>query len=105
MIKQPVRPKSRGRIWVTPGIQYLREVRVEILGDPEGLEYLAEVMKYVSEIDQRTACVPRGERYRLRLDPGVELEEYSCYVDIIRADATGTGEYPEGLSLEDERNY
>ena len=84
---------------------YVREMNVEILGDPAGLEYLGEVMKYVSEIDQRTSCVPGGDRYRLTLEPGVQLEKYSCYLDIVRADASGTGEYPEYLSLEDERGY
>lgn len=105
MIEQPKRPKPRGRIWVTAHISYLRELGVEIFGDPEGLEYLGEVMKCVSEIDQRTASVPRGERYRLHLEPSAELEKYSCYLDIVRADASLTGDYPEGLSLEDERGY
>jgi hypothetical protein len=106
MIQHPlIKPKPRGRLWVAPGTVNVREMNIDIYGDPEGLEYFAELLRYVAQVDQRIACVPRGDRYRVQLEPGAELKEGSGYLDLVRADASGTGAYPEHLSLEDERPY
>ena len=105
MIEREERPKPRGRLWVIPRLANVGEVKVDVLGDQEGFAYLAELLEYVARLDLRAACVDRGDRYHVHLEPGGELDRLSCYTTITRADASGTGELPEMLGLEDQTPY
>lgn len=65
---------------------------VTIIGDPEGLRYLAEVLMWLADFNQDENTDPVGSREHLHLEPNEELNSKSCYVELCRADAKGTGE-------------
>lgn len=86
-------PDKRGKITLFP--EYLRGgmIGVKIVGTPEGLRYLAEILNWLADYDQEGSELPDGEREHIHLHPIDQLEEeYSCEVEICRADAKGTGE-------------
>ncbi|MBE0538003.1 MAG: hypothetical protein IH624_20265 [Phycisphaerae bacterium] len=87
-------PEKDGRICIRPetvdDIQY-----VSITGDPEGLRYLADALKWLADFDQNRNTDPPGSREHLHMEPGEELDSCSCYVELCRADAKGTGELPD----------
>ncbi len=75
-------------------------LRVEIWGDPEGLRYFAAVLNWLADFDQAKNSDPTGTREHLHLMPGEQIDTWSCYVDVCRADAKGTGELPEFMIQE-----
>jgi len=67
---------------------------VMIIGDPDGLRYLSEVLKALADYDQDSRNLPKGEREHIHLHSKCQLGKHSCEVEICRADAKGTGELP-----------
>ncbi len=77
--------------------RYKKAVEVRICGDPAGLRYLAEVLRWLADFDQSRNTDPIGSREHLHLTPGEQLDADSCYVEVCRADAKGTGELPDSV--------
>ena len=100
LARQPKEPEPRGRIWVAPRVVNNREITVGILGDGEGLQYLAGVCRYLSSLDQPAAGIPPGSREHVHLELAGALGSPSSYVELSRADASGTGEIPGWLVYE-----
>lgn len=105
----PYGPGITGRLWIHTHIEDRSRIGVDIVGDPEGLRSLGEMLIFLAEVDQRTRRVPVGERDHLHLVPrrelGLmgELGAGSCNVELCRADACGTGEiYPHLVAADDE---
>ncbi len=88
-------PDKEGNICIYPEINEGRFVNVNIIGDPEGLRYLAKLLNYIAGIDQDENNDPIGEREHIHIHPEMQLDEHSCEVEICRADAKGTGEFPD----------
>jgi hypothetical protein len=91
-------PESRGRIWVVPEFEDASRLQLNIIGDPEGLQYLADSFAYLARFEQEAKGQPSGTRAHLHFypkRPGVSLGELgapSCPVHVWRADAAHTGE-------------
>ena len=91
-------PENRGSLWFIPEIDDENEVSVNIVGDPEGLRYLAESAAYLADFDQEARGLPAGEHAHLHLQPWRssgrfgDLGSRSCPVTVWRADASKTGE-------------
>jgi hypothetical protein len=68
---------------------------VKIVGDPEGLRYLANLLNTIADFDQNTNSAPEGSREHTHLTPATHLGYFSSQVEICRADAKGTGELPD----------
>ena len=92
-------PEKSGRICINtnPGD---RPVEVVIWGDPDGLRYLAGILNWLADFDQARNSDPVGTREHLHLMPGEEVDMQSCYVEVCRADAKGTGELPRFMREE-----
>jgi hypothetical protein len=86
--------RPKGCLAIYPEILNGRSIRVVILGDPEGLLYLAEVLRQLATADQKTLSIPDGARFHLHLHPEGQMVEHSVEVELCRADAKGTGEVP-----------
>src|SRR5262249_4344170 len=69
-------------------------VLVSIVGDAEALRYLGDLLHYMAKIEVDKQDMPLGARAHIPLIPGRQLIEHSCEVQICRAEAKGTGEYP-----------
>jgi hypothetical protein len=93
-----VLPKKKGQVWVYPLEPCAREAGLVIAGDPDGLRYLAKLCTYLADVDQVHMGEPVGERAHFHLDPGLHLGSCSWRVEIMRADASGTGKFPDFLS-------
>ncbi|NLH40683.1 MAG: hypothetical protein GX448_02495 [Planctomycetes bacterium] len=87
-------PEKAGRITVNVKPDD-RPVEVVICGDPDGLRYMASVLMWLADFDQGKNSDPVGSREHLHLMPGEEMDAQSCYVEVCRADAKGTGDLPE----------
>ena len=88
-------PERSGKINIYPSIVDGRYVCVSIIGDPEGLIYLAKLFNWLADFDQNKNDNPIGTREHIHLHAKEQLGEHSCEVEICRADAKGTGEYPD----------
>lgn len=81
---------------IHPEILYGNKIKINIVGNPKGLLYLAKLLTELANIDQeKVEDLPVGEREHTHLFPSCQLNEHSCEVELCRADAKGTGEYPE----------
>lgn len=87
-------PEKRGRLEirseVSDGVW-----SVSIIGNPDGLRYLSDVLKALGDYDQDSGNLPVGERAHIHLHPRCQLGKHSCEVLVSRADAKGTGELPD----------
>lgn len=88
-------PDKSGNIDIYPEIVDGNLLTVNIVGDPEGLKYLASLLSRLVDFDQETNNAPAGCREHIHLHRNEQLGEHSCEVEICRADAKGTGELPE----------
>ena len=88
-------PVKKGNIDIFPEIHEGNLVTVSIIGDPEGLKYLSEILSYLAGFDQNGNDAPVGSREHTHLHAEYQLGTHSCEVEICRADAKGTGELPE----------
>jgi len=91
-------PEKSGKICICPILhKSTYGLSVEVIGDPDGLRYLAGVLKWLADFDQNENTDPIGSREHLHLEPNKELDQKSCYVEVCRADAKGTGELADIL--------
>jgi len=88
-------PDKKGKINIYPEIIDGNLITISVIGDPEGLKYLASLLTWLAEFDQNKNNDPIGSREHLHLLKDEELDWHSCEVEICRADAKGTGEYPD----------
>jgi len=88
-------PDRSGKINIFPRIDDGRFADVVIIGDPEGLRYLAKLLNWLADSDQNQNDDPIGARFHTHLHFNEQLGEHSCEVELCRADAKGTGEYPD----------
>ncbi|MBE0537420.1 MAG: hypothetical protein IH624_17290 [Phycisphaerae bacterium] len=88
-------PEKRGRLDVFPEIAEGSVLKVCIIGDPDGLKYLADLLYYLADFDQSENSDPIGEREHIHLYGELQLGGHSCEVELCRADAKGTGEIPD----------
>jgi len=84
---------------IYPEILYGNKIKINIVGNPKGLLYLAGLLTELANVDQeKVEDLPVGDREHTHLYSLNDLNEHSCEVEICRADAKGTGEYPEYLT-------
>jgi len=95
MTKKYVYPEKSGKIDIFPEISEGNSLSVTIIGDPNGLRYLAELLRNMSDLDLSGAKYPAGTREHIHLHANAQLGARSCEVEICRADARGTGELPD----------
>ena len=88
-------PKKQGKIDIYPQIIDGNLVTISIIGDPDGLRYMARLLDYLADYDQEKSQDPIGTREHIHLHRNEQLGDYSCEVELCRADAKGTGELPE----------
>ena len=88
-------PKKEGNIDIFPQIQDGNSVSIVIIGDPDGLRYLANLFLTLSDYDQEVSQAPSGSREHIHLHVSSQLGNHSCEVEVCRADAKGTQELPE----------
>ena len=84
-----------GYLEIYPEILDGDQIHISILGDPQGLRYLARLLNQLADVDQEKMCLPKGEREHIHLHKSEELGGHSWEVQICRADAKDTGEFPE----------
>ena len=83
---------AKGKINIYPTIDYGKYPFIRIVGDPEGLRYLANLLNTLADYDQDSNNDPIGTREHTVLSPEAHLGFHSCKVELCRADAKGTGE-------------
>ena len=83
-----------GKLNIYPKVEGDR-CEVVIIGDPDGLRYLARLLSTIADFDQNTSDAPSGSREHTHLVPETHLGYYSTPVEICRADAKETGEFPD----------
>jgi hypothetical protein len=88
-------PEKEGRIDIFPEIHDGNAIGIVIIGNPNGLRYLARLLYYLAEYDQENSRAPSDTREHIHLHVGMQLGHYSCEVELCRADAKGTGELPD----------
>jgi hypothetical protein len=96
IIKKNLRiPENNGKldIFLKNDEDNVREIM--IIGDPDGLRYLSEVLNVLADYDQDNSNCPIGEREHIHLHAECQLGKHSCEVEVCRADAKGTGELPD----------
>jgi hypothetical protein len=59
------------------------------------LKYLSKLLDYLANYDLNKSQAPDGAREHIHLHRNEQLGDYSCEVELCRADAIGTGELPE----------
>jgi len=88
-------PESRGRLEIYPEVYDGESLSVTIMGDPDGLRYLSDILKLLADYDQDSDTSPEGARVHVHLRRQCQLGEHSCEVEVCRADAKGTGALPD----------
>ncbi len=88
-------PKKKGKLDIYPEIYGGSALNVRICGDPDGLRYLAQLLTNLANYDQNCDNAPDGSREHVHLHKQCQLGDYSCEVEICRADAKGTGALPD----------
>ena len=88
-------PKKQGKIDIFPEIHDGNAISIVIVGNPDGLRYLASLLDYMASYDQKNSQAPSGSREHIHLHIGEQLGNHSCEVELCRADAKGTGKLPE----------
>ena len=87
--------KKEGYLEIFPEINYGDDINITIIGDPKGLRHLAVLLNELANVCQDDILeLPIGEREHIHLHKSGQLGDHSCEVEICRADAKGTGEYP-----------
>jgi len=88
-------PKKKGHLDIYPEIHYGNTPSVTIIGDPDGLRHLANLLHAVADENQGKTSAPEGTREHIHIHPEQHLGEHSCEVEICRADEKGTGDLPD----------
>jgi hypothetical protein len=86
---------KKGKLDIIPDIIEGRWLTVSIIGDPDGLRYLATLLNWLADVDQEQVNMPDGEREHIHLHSETQLGRRSCEVELCRADAKGTGKLPD----------
>lgn len=90
--------KKKKYLEIYPEILYGNRIKITIVGNPKGLLHLAGLLTELANVDQeKVEDLPVGDREHSHLYPSGQLNEHSCEVELCRADAKGSGEYPEYL--------
>lgn len=92
-------PPKTGKIDIYPQIVNADQAVVTIMGDPEGLRYLARLLNWMADFDQGLNSAPDGTREHIHLHREEQLGNFSCEVELCRADAKGTGELPDFMKF------
>ena len=87
-------PAIQGKLEIYHYLINENQEKIAVIGDPEGLRSLSEMIRFLADWDQDLSGIPIGEREHIHIRPGTELGKRSCEVEICRADAKGTGKYP-----------
>ena len=88
-------PNREGVVDIHPIIIEANSIGVVIIGDKKGLKYLAKLLEWMADFDQDQNDDLVGTRQHIHLHAHEQLGNYSCEVEICRADAKGTGELPD----------
>ena len=88
-------PENKGRLEIYPQVCDGDSLSVTIMGDPDGLRYLSDVLKVLADYDQDSDSSPVGARVHAHLHRQYQLGGHSRDVEVCRADAKGTGELPD----------
>ena len=88
-------PDNNGKLGIYSEIDEDNVLGITIIGNPDGLRYLSEVLQALADYDQDSDNSPKGEREHVHLHRNCQLGKHSCEVEVCRADAKGTGELPE----------
>ena len=88
-------PENKGKLDIYSDTDEDNFTKVTIIGDPDGLYYLSELLKALADYDQDSRNSPKGSREHVHLHRKCQLGKHSCEVEVCRADAKGTGELPE----------
>ena len=88
-------PKPEGKLAIYPSIEHGQVCEVNIIGNPDGLRYLASALLAVAEADPQKCPIHDGAYVHLHLRPECELIDHSSSVMISRADEKGTGKLME----------
>ena len=88
-------PENNGKLDIYSETDEDNFTEITIIGDPDGLRYLSELIQALADYDQDSRNLPKGEREHVHLHPKCQLGKHSCEVEVCRADAKGTGELPE----------
>ena len=86
-------PKLTGNIMITD-----EEGKVVIAGDPQGLRSLATLIAWLANADQeKWPYLAAGQRAHVHAYPGIDISAGSREVELMRLDAKGTSDLPEGF--------
>jgi hypothetical protein len=88
-------PENNGKLDICSDIVEDNVTTVTIIGDPDGLRYLSELLQALADYDQDSRNSPKGTREHVHLHAKCQLGKHSCEVSVCRADAKGTEELPE----------
>ena len=88
-------PSKKGCLDIFPEIHHGQTLNITVMGDPDGLRYLADLLNYLADFNQDDNSDPVGNREHIHLSPECQLGEHSCQVELCRADAKGTGQLPD----------
>jgi hypothetical protein len=96
IIKKNLRiPENKGKLDIFLKTHEDNTPEVIIIGEPDGLHYLSELLKALADYDQDSSDLPKGERKHVHLHANCQLGKCSCEVEVCRADAKVTGKLPE----------
>lgn len=85
--------EPKGILDIYPSVVEGKQPAVIIIGNPDGLRYLAELLHYLADFDQALTDGPKGSREHFHLHAGDQLGQHSCEVELCRVDAKGTEVY------------
>ncbi|MCK5563631.1 MAG: hypothetical protein KAJ07_00150 [Planctomycetes bacterium] len=88
-------PEKKGKLEIQLQVHDGAFPEIDIIGDPEGLQYLASLLNWLAGVDQCENDDPVGTREHIHLHRNCQLGDCSCEVVLTRADAKGTGELPD----------
>lgn len=95
---------NEGNLEIFPEILDGRCPKVTIIGDPEGLRFLADVLCQIADKDQKNTNHPYDNRFHIHLGPdSAYLGDYSCEVEICRADDMYTGVFPDFMRRREKK--
>ncbi|MBI9017749.1 MAG: hypothetical protein JEZ07_10875 [Phycisphaerae bacterium] len=88
-------PKKEGCLDIFPESHGDNQVSICLIGDPDGLRYLAKLLNWLADFDQSNNSDMEGSREHIHLHSNNQLGNHSCEVEICRADAKGSGMLPD----------
>lgn len=80
-------PEKSGNINIYPEIIDASQVAITIIGDKDGLRYLASLLNWMADLE--SDLDPNGIREHIHLHRETQLGDISCEVAIYREDKKG----------------